>query len=178
MANSFGLGKIFLIMLLGFFAMAALLAVNKPLSQYNNPPPAVVPAVQQPAPAVADEEMSQTESVFWAEIITTNGSHAADVHPEVFAMVRSCFDGKHKRWRIPVRDSKYVDICQIDDTTFGFRPFKKVRGVTGTDGMWQELTAYVKDTIHSVDELKEFALQRGMNLLEQAPDGSWVPVNP
>jgi hypothetical protein len=90
-------------------------------------------------------------------------SHA-EKHPDADT-VRNCMDnGSSPKWRIIIRDSKYVDVCDMGAGLFGFQPFLKYGG-NGLTSKWSELTAYVREEIKSSADLVKFAADNSWELL-------------
>lgn len=83
-------------------------------------------------------------------------SHAESKHADTFAAVRKCIsDGNSTRYFYDLKKNKYIGVCQINPTTFGFRIIKAI-----SDSSVKERSAYIKDNIHSLDDLNTFITDR------------------
>jgi hypothetical protein len=87
----------------------------------------------------------------------TVGSHADVRHPESFAQARNLCNGTNK-YRIPLKPTKWIDIGLCDGIV-GFQVWIK-SGATKAS----ERTAYVKESVHSFDDLLQFCKDNGLEL--------------
>ena len=127
-------------------AIMMLFSRNAPSIQIYTPP--------DEAPLTAEEQAAWDAIRYNTSYDTTTRSHAEQKHPADFAAVRAC----KPKWKIVIRPSKYVDICQLPDGSFGFRPWLQTGGnVAKGTARWQELTAYIRQEITCYDDLVNFA---------------------
>ena len=89
-------------------------------------------------------------------------SHAVDRHPADAPLVRSAC--QNPKFMIPVTRRSYIDVCQLLDGRWGFRFMReKGKGIGGTP-QYYEITAYVRETLISVDDLVKFCTERNLVL--------------
>ena len=98
-------------------------------------------------------------------------SHAVLQHGvEEAQSVRDCVaDPELKQYRLIVKSSKYVDVCD-SFSFFGFQVMLKYGG-DADKSKWSELTAYLKDGVRSLSDLKAFAQKSGFDLFERTGTG-------
>jgi hypothetical protein len=84
-------------------------------------------------------------------IVDPNYSHGDRDHPITAPIVRKCFE-QNGEFRIYTIDKgkRYLRVCLIDKVTIGFQIVDIINKQT-----WEK-TAYIKDTLHSIDDLDQY----------------------
>lgn len=83
-------------------------------------------------------------------------SHAVEEHPNSAPIVRTCMENKGPFVQFQIRKGqRYLRVCAIDDSTFGFQIVDRVGKV------FKERTAYIKDNCVKVKEVFDYARKQG-----------------
>lgn len=93
-------------------------------------------------------------------IVSPTYSHADTEHPDTAPRVRQCLKENGTLFVLKVDKSRVLRICQIDATTFGFQIVDFILGKA------LEKTSYIKDSIYSLDDLYEYVIRSGYEILK------------
>ena len=99
-----------------------------------------------------------------AVAVSTTISHGLDKHPDTYPDVIRCLNNGNPTMNFSAGNGRYIQFCMIDNATFGMRVLDKVG-----KGAYKEITAYIKENIHSVAELRNFIRMKGYQVVNTLP---------
>ncbi len=102
--------------------------------------------------------------ILLAVTISTVASHGLSTHPDTYPQVIKCLNDGNFKITVNTGNNRFIEFCMIDQVTFGMRVLDKIGR-----GQYREITAYIKDNIHSLKELQEFILRRGYSVIQTLP---------